>query len=73
MFNPRPQTRFNLTASVFKHTSFTHQKSFSAPSCFDLERVTERPDLTIESPRPQALEEDLASKKGVCLIEGAAA
>lgn len=73
MFNPRPQTRFNLTASVFKHTSFTHQKSFSAPSCFDLERVTERPDLTIESPRPQALEKDLASKKGAYLIEGAAA
>lgn len=73
MFNPRPQTRFNLTASVFKHTSFTHQKSFSAPSCFDLERVSERPDLDIESSRPQVLEKDLASKKGAYLIEGAAA
>ena len=73
MFNPRPQTRFNLTASVFKHPSFTHQKSFSAPSCFDLERVTERADLNIESLQPQVLEKDLASKKGAYLIEGAAA
>jgi hypothetical protein len=73
MFNPRPQTRFNLTESVFKPPSFTHQKFFSAPSCFDLEQVSGRPDLTIESPRPQVLEKDLASKKGVCLIEGTAA
>ena len=73
MFNPRPQTRFNLTESVFKPPSFTHQKCFSAPSCFDLEQVSGRPDLTIESPRPQVLEKDLASKKGVCLIEGTAA
>jgi hypothetical protein len=72
MFNPRPQTRFNLTESVFKPPSFTHQKSFSAPSCFDLEQVSGRPDLTIESPRPQVLDKDLASKKGVCLIEGTA-
>lgn len=73
MFNPRPQTRFNLTESVFKPPSFTHQESFSAPSCFDLEQVSGRPDLTIENPRPQVLEKDLASKKGVCLIEGTAA
>jgi hypothetical protein len=73
MFNPLPQTRFNLTASAFKSPSFTHQKFFSAPFCFDLKRVSERPDLTIESPRPQVLERVLASKKGVCLIEGAAA
>lgn len=73
MFNPRPQTRFNLPASVFKHPSISHQKSFGAPSCFDLERVTERADLNIESLRPQVLEKSLSSKKGVCLIEGAAA
>ena len=73
MFNPRPQTRFNLTASVFKHPSFAHQKSFNAPSCFDLERVSERPDLDIESLQPQVLEKGLSSKKGVCMTEGAAA
>ena len=73
MFNPSPQTHFNLTASVFKHPSFTHQKSFRTSSCFDRERVSERPDLNIESPRPQVLEQGLSSKKGVCLIAGAAA
>ena len=84
MFNPRPQTRFNLTASVFKHPSFTHQKSFSAPSCFDLERVSERPDLDIENLQLQVLEVRTPSdtrdrkhgdarKKSVRLTEGAAA
>ncbi|SDU89820.1 type VI secretion system Vgr family protein [Pseudomonas mucidolens] len=53
MFNASPQTHFGLTVSDFKHDlqvlSFTGQESISAPFSFDLELVSERPDLDIES------------------------
>lgn len=52
MFNASPQTHFSLTVSDFKHDlqvlSFTGQESISAPFSFDLELVSERPDLDIE-------------------------
>ncbi|AZE42646.1 VgrG protein [Pseudomonas chlororaphis subsp. aureofaciens] len=53
MFNASPQTHFSLTVNDFKHDlqvlSFTGQESISAPFSFDLELVSERPDLDIES------------------------
>lgn len=53
MFNASPQTHFNLTVSDSKHDlqvlSFTGQESISAPFSFDLELVSERPDLDIEN------------------------
>ncbi|WPO47730.1 type VI secretion system tip protein VgrG [Pseudomonas sp. S1Bt23] len=53
MFNASPQTQFSLTLNDFKHDlqvlSFTGQESISAPYSFDLELVSERPDLDIES------------------------
>lgn len=53
MFNASPKTDFSLTISDFKHDlqilSFTGQESISAPFSFDLELVSERPDLDIEN------------------------
>ncbi|WDG52261.1 type VI secretion system tip protein VgrG [Pseudomonas chlororaphis] len=53
MFNASPQMQFSLTLNDFKHDlqvlSFTGQESISAPYSFDLELVSERPDLDIES------------------------
>lgn len=53
MFSASPQTHFSLTVSDFKYDfqvlSFTGQESISAPFSFDLELVSERPDLDIES------------------------
>lgn len=53
MFNASPQTHFSLIISDFKHDlqvlSFTGQESISAPFSFDLELVSEHPDLDIES------------------------
>ncbi|MEK1910067.1 MAG: type VI secretion system tip protein TssI/VgrG, partial [Pseudomonas chlororaphis] len=53
MFNASPQTQFSLTLNDFKHDlqvlSFTGQESISAPYSFDLELVSERPDLDIEN------------------------
>ncbi|WP_296257947.1 MULTISPECIES: type VI secretion system tip protein VgrG [unclassified Pseudomonas] len=53
MFNASHQTHFSLTISDFQHDlqvlSFTGQESISAPFSFDIELVSERPDLDLES------------------------
>lgn len=53
MFNDSLQPHFSLNISDFKYDlqvlSFTGQESISAPFSFDLELVSERPDLDIES------------------------
>ena len=53
MFNANPQTHFSLTLPNFKHDlqvlSFTGKESISEPYSFDVELVSERPDLDIES------------------------
>lgn len=53
MFNTNIQTQFSLTVSDFKYDlqvlSFTGKESISAPYSFDVELVSERPDLDLEA------------------------
>ncbi len=88
MFNTSPKTHFNSIVSDFRYAlqilTFTGQKALSASFSFDLEQVSERPDLDIENLQLQVLEVRTPSdtrdrkhgdarKKSVRLTEGAAA
>ncbi|MPR04932.1 type VI secretion system tip protein VgrG, partial [Pseudomonas sp. MAFF 212408] len=52
MFVATPHAQFNLTINDFEHDfqvlSFTGKESISTPFSFDLELVSEHPDLNIE-------------------------
>ncbi len=54
MFNANPQSRFSLTIDDFMHDvqvlSFTGQEFISQPYAFDVELVSERPRLGLDSP-----------------------